>query len=152
MQDETMNSIRSMRIAIIALAVVLAVVAVVAATSLLTVYTMPQATESTQQEHVDRTKNTKKDALLVDLGDQNARANQPGIVATDNVKSVANLPASLMSGGFYALWDCEILDTNGSDRARLLVTMREVQPVAGRVWMNWYIQDHWSGWQSLMPR
>lgn len=152
MQSETNDPYRSMRIAIIALSVVVAIVAVLATTSLLTVLTMPQATESAQQQQVDRTKNIKKDALLVDLSDQNALANQPGLVITDNVKSVNGLPASLMSGGFYALWDCEMLDSNGSDRARLLVTMREIQPVAGRVWMNWYNQDRWTGWKSVTPR
>ena len=99
----------------------------------------------------DRSKNVKSNALSVNLKDMNAASNLPGCVKTDDASTVKNLPSAIKEGKFYALWDCDVLTMSGDGKAHLLVTMREMYPVPGRVWVNWYNWENWTGWKAFTP-
>ena len=138
--------------AVIALAIALGIVTVAAATCMVVLFTRQQtATTTGVASQPDRMANEKADALLVDLKDANSPKNMPGRIATDDASKVKNMPKEIASGKFYALWDCDVMDVGKDGKAHLLVTLREMYPVPGRIWTNWYNWTDWTGWKSAMP-
>lgn len=148
-RNSCVENMKSIKVALVTLSVVLAAVAAIALTCLLTLHAQPGFSNMMYQP--DRSANVKTNALMVDLNDKYGASNKPGCVMADNESRVANLPSEVAEGEFYALWDCEMLSTNTNGKARILVTLREMRPVSGRVWTNWYDWDHWTGWKSTTP-
>ena len=89
----------------------------------------------------------KKDLLDIDVNDRNSPKNQPHMVKAQDVSTVSNVPPEITSGLLFGLWDCYVLNNT-----HILVTFREMVPVSGRVWMNWYNATKWTGWKSLTPQ
>ena len=94
----------------------------------------------------------KKDLLDVDLNDRNSPTNQPHKVDTDDASTLPNVPPGITSGILVGLWDCYVMNVDGGGHAWILVTLREMVPVPGRVWTNWYNYEQWLGWKSLTPQ
>ena len=98
----------------------------------------------------DRWSRHKWDLLDIHADDPYNSTNLPAIVTTTNAESeLTNSPVS--TGYFFGLWDCDVLQTFGNWKAHILVTVREMHPVPGRVWMNWYNTDAWQGWKKHTP-
>lgn len=98
----------------------------------------------------DRMKNVKTSLLLVSLSNPNDAANQPGCVRTNDASTITGKPPAIPeSGSFYALWDCYHMYHNTSANAHVLVELREMVPVPGRVWQNWYNWTGWKGWTCV---
>ena len=93
----------------------------------------------------------KKDLLRIDLNDKDSPHNRPHIVRADDVSTLASVPPGITSGPLYGLWDCSVLDIYGNNHAQILVTFREMVPVCGRVWTNWFNYQQWEGWKSVTP-
>ena len=94
----------------------------------------------------------KKDLLGVDTNDRNSPLNQPHVVRADDVSTLQAVPPGITSGPLYGLWDCYVMDMYEGGHAQILVTFREMVPVSGRVWTNWYNYQQWDGWKSLTPQ
>ena len=97
----------------------------------------------------NRANNNKTNLLLVAGSNRNSSTNRPGRVATSDASSLTNSPVT--TGGFYALWDFDLLTQNDNTNFHGLVTLREMYPTPGRVWMNWRNWDSWKGWKSITP-
>lgn len=88
---------------------------------------------------------------MVGVYDPHSPLNQPHVIKADNADTIAAIPSEVAGGAFYGLWDCDVLAVYGDGHAQMLVTVREMVPVAGRVWTNWYNWDSWQGWKSVTP-
>ena len=93
----------------------------------------------------------KKDLLDIDPNDRNSPRNQPHVVRADDVSALASVPPGITSGPLYGLWDCYVMEVYEGGHAQILVTFREMVPVPGRVWRNWYNYQQWEGWKSVTP-
>ena len=94
----------------------------------------------------------KKDLLAIDIDDRNSPNNQPHMVRANDVSKLSHVPPGITSGQLYGLWDCYVMDVYEDGHAHILVTFREMAPVKGRVWTNWYNYAQWDGWKSLTPQ
>lgn len=93
----------------------------------------------------------KTNLLLVDLYDPHSPNNQPHIIRAEDATKIDSRPDVIASGAFYGLWDCDVMAVYGDGHAQILVTVREMVPVAGRVWTNWFNYSQWQGWKSVTP-